>query len=356
MTARAIINRQALRNNLQQVRNVAPDKSVLAVVKANAYGHGLVNVAQELDQADGFAVACLAEAQRLRNAGIDKPLLLLQGALDKAELELAHQLAVELVVHHSGQIELLEQADRSKSFRVWLKVDTGMHRLGVALRDVDACWQRLLDCAAVSDRPRLMTHLANADDVADQATLRQVNRFYDLDMAAGTECSIANSAGILAWPDSHADWVRPGIMLYGVSPFTSGNGEAIGLQPVMTLTSQLIAVKTLLKGATVGYGGTWECPEDMPVGVVAIGYGDGYPRHAASGTPVLVNGQRVPLIGRVSMDMLCVDLRTVPEANPGDQVILWGEGLPVEEVAHYAGTIGYELLCKTTARVELELI
>jgi len=356
MTARAEINTQALRNNLQQVRNAAPGRSIMAVIKADAYGHGLVTVARALEQADGFAVACLAEAQQLRDAEIHKPLLLLQGVQNTAELTRAQQLALELVVHRSGQIDLLEQADNTAAVKVWLKVDTGMHRLGVALREADACWQRLQKCQSVVAPLRLMTHLANADNIDDQTTQRQVNRFYDLPMSVDAECSVANSAGVLAWPVSHADWVRPGIMLYGVSPFANGEAALSGLQPVMTLTSQLIAVKTLLKGATVGYGGTWECPEDMPIGIVSIGYGDGYPRHAASGTPVLVNGQRVPLIGRVSMDMLCVDLRTVPEAHEGDSVTLWGEGLAVEEVARYAGTIGYELLCQLTGRVAFEVV
>jgi len=356
MTARAEINTQALRNNLQQVRDAAPERSIMAVIKANAYGHGLVSVAQALEQADGFAVACLAEAQQLRDAGIQKSLLLLQGIQSATELSQAQQSGLELVIHRSGQIDLLEQADSSMPVKVWLKVDSGMHRLGVALREAQDCWQRLLACEAVDGPPRLMTHLANADNPEDQTTQRQVNRFYDLQMAAEAQCSIANSAGILAWPASHADWVRPGIMLYGVSPFSSSEGSQSGLHPVMTLTSELIAVKTLLKGATVGYGGAWECPEDMPIGIVAIGYGDGYPRHAASGTPVLVNGQRVPLIGHVSMDMLCVDLRTVPEAHVGDSVTLWGEGLAVEEVARYAGTIGYELLCQLTARVVFDIV
>jgi len=356
MTARAEINTQALRNNLEQARNAAPDRSVMAVIKANAYGHGLVGVAQALEQADGFAVACYAEAQQLRAAGIQKSILLLHGVTTAAELIQAQQSGLELVIHSSSQIDLLEQAGNTTPVKVWLKVDTGMHRLGVTLREAQACWQRLLACEIVDGPPRLMTHLANADNVDDQATQRQVNRFYDLSMAAEAECSIANSAGILAWPTSHADWIRPGIMLYGVSPFSSSEGSLSGLQPVMTLTSELIVVKALLKGATVGYGGTWECPEDMPVGIVSIGYGDGYPRHAASGTPVLVNGQRVPLIGRVSMDMLCVDLRTVPEAHVGDSVTLWGEGLAVEEVARYAGTIGYELLCQLTGRVVFDFV
>lgn len=355
MTARAEINTQALRNNLQQVRNAAPECSIMAVIKANAYGHGLVSIAKALQQADGFAVACLAEAQQLRDAGIQKPLLLLQGIQNASELAQAQRLALELVVHHKGQIDLLEQTASTVPIKVWLKVDTGMHRLGVALREADDCWQRLQTCPSVDASVHLMTHLANADDVNDQTTQRQINRFYDLHAASDAQCSIANSAGILAWPTSHANWVRPGIMLYGVSPFIDGEAAHSGLQPVMTLTSQLIAVKTLLKGATVGYGGSWECPEDMPVGIVSIGYGDGYPRHAASGTPVLVNGQRVPLIGRVSMDMLCVDLRNVPEAHVGDSVTLWGEGLAVEEVARYAGTIAYELLCQITGRVMLEV-
>jgi alanine racemase len=234
---------------------------------------------------------------------------------------------------------------------VWLKVDTGMHRLGFLPAEVPAIWQRLTSCPLVKQAPRLMTHLANADDLHDSTSQKQIERFNAVLPGATALRSVANSAGILGWLGSHSDIDRPGILLYGVSPFKQETGCDRRLYPVMTLKSELIAIKACRQGDAVGYGGSWRCPQDMTVGVVAIGYGDGYPRHAPSGTPVLVNGQRVPLIGRVSMDMICVDLHSLSEAQLGDEVVLWGEGLPAEEVASAAGTIAYELFCGVTNRV-----
>lgn len=349
---RVSINLTALRHNLQIVRRAAPGCRIMAAVKANGYGHGLVRVAQALQDSDGFCVASIEEALDLRAAGITAPITLLEGFFHSDEIPLIEQHQLDLLLHHPEQISQLEQASLSTPVRVWLKIDTGMHRLGVSAESVPSLWQRL------ESHPQLqplgqMTHLACADDPEHPATRLQLQCFAQATEGLPGERAIANSAGILGWPESHSDWVRPGIMLYGISPFVGGRASEHNLQPVMTLSSELIAINMAKPGDTIGYGGTWTCPEAMPVGVVAVGYGDGYPRHAPNGTPVLVNGRRVPLIGRVSMDMVCVDLRSQPEARIGDPVVLWGEGLPAEEVAEAAGTIAYELLCSVTQRVAL---
>ncbi len=347
---RVSINLTALHHNLQIVRQAAPGCRVMAAVKANGYGHGLVRVAQALHDSDGFGVACINEALQLRAAGITAPITLLEGFFHIDEIPLIEEHRLDLLLHHEAQITALEQASLSSTVRVWLKIDTGMHRLGVSPESATSLWQRL------EAHPRLqplgqMTHLACADDLHHPATARQIQDFAQATAGLSGERAIANSAGILGWPETHCDWVRPGIMLYGVSPLVGGRAAEHDLKPVMTLSSELIAVNMVQKGDTVGYGATWTSPETMPVGVVAVGYGDGYPRHAGNGTPVLVNDQRVPLVGRVSMDMVCVDLRSQPEACIGDPVVLWGEGLPAEEVAEAAGTIAYELFCSVTQRV-----
>ena len=351
---RARIHLPAFQHNLQQVRNAAAGRRVWAVIKANGYGHGILGAAAGLQQADGFAVASLEEALVLRDAGIDQPILLLEGIFEASELTTVAAQKISVVVHHEDQLAVLERAPGNLSVPVWVKLDTGMHRIGFPPERAADAWQRLQSCEAVAGSPGLMTHLANADDRDDDATPRQLAEFAEATTGMDAKRSMANSAGVLGWPEAHGDWVRPGIMLYGICPFVSGNGGEHGLQPAMTLSTKLIAVNRIRRGEGVGYGGTWVCPEDMDVGVAAIGYGDGYPRHAPSGTPVLVNGQRVPLVGRVSMDMITVDLRTQPAARPGDSVVLWGEGLPVEEIASQAGTIGYELVCGVTPRVAVE--
>ncbi|NCF26878.1 MAG: alanine racemase [Gammaproteobacteria bacterium] len=354
---RAFIDISALRHNFQQVRKAAPGRKILAVVKADAYGHGAARVAPALDdRADAFAVARIEEAEALRSLGITKPVLLLGGVCGHEELVAAAKYDLDLVVHHESQIVTLERASLHKPVRVWLKVDTGMHRLGFAPGQVAGMWERLENCKTVATTIRLMTHLARADERDDPGTKDQIACFSSIDKASEVQTSLANSAGVLAWPESHGDWVRPGIMLYGISPFSDGSGESEGLRPVMTFTSRLIAVNRLRKGDSIGYGGTWTCPEDMPVGVVAVGYADGYPRHAPSGTPVLVNDARTQLIGRVSMDLLSVDLRSQPTARPGDPVILWGRGLPAEEVAARVGSIAYELVSRIAPRVAMAVI
>jgi alanine racemase len=351
--ARATIHLEALRHNLRRVREAASRRRVMAVIKANGYGHGQVTVARALSDAEAFAVAGIDEGLSLREAGIDKRVLLLSGVHDGADLEAASRQALDVVVHHESQLEMIERARLPRPLGVWLKIDSGMHRLGVAPEQARAFWERLRGCAQVEPHVRLMTHLANADDRRDLATRRQLESFQAATAQLEGERSIANSAGVLGWPDAHADWVRPGIMLYGISPFVGGTAAEHRLEPAMTLSTRLIAVNRVPRGGAVGYGGAWVCPEDMSVGVAAIGYGDGYVRHLPSGTPVLVNGRRVPLIGRVSMDLITLDLRTQPRAQPGDEVVLWGRGLPAEEIARGAGTIAYELVCRVAPRVSV---
>ena len=352
----ATIDLSALRHNLQRVKQLAPDSKIIAVIKADGYGHGLVRVAKALEEADCFGVASLDEALQLRSNNNRKPVVLLEGVFEASEFSKAGLQNAEVVIHHISQLEMLEEYARTASnaasrISVWLKIDTGMHRLGFPPDIVDIAWQRLQAIPLVKE-VYLKTHLANADDSSDKTSETQIKLFNDVTKELQAPRSIANSGGILGWPDSHADFVRPGIMLYGVTPFNKGTGLDHDLKPVMTLSSTLIAVNFHKKGTPIGYGGTFTCPNDMSVGVVAIGYGDGYPRHAQSGTPVLVNGKRTKLVGRVSMDMICVDLSEQPDAQVGDPVVLWGEGLPIEEVARSADTIGYELLCHVTQRVK----
>lgn len=348
--ARALLDPRALRHNLARVRACAPRARVMAVVKANGYGHGLTWVASVLAEADAFGVASLEEGLQLRAAGATQPICLLEGFFEAAELPALAEHGLEPAVHQEEQLRALEAAAVPRPLNVWLKLDTGMHRLGFPPGELDQVLARLRACASVGEI-RLMSHLACADDKKNPATRRQIEGFLPFVRASRLPASLANSAGVLAWPASHLDWVRPGLMLYGASPLAGQRAAELDLKPVMTLESALIAVHRCRRGERVGYGGDWECPEDMPVGVVAIGYGDGYPRHARTGTPVLVNGKRVPLIGRVSMDMVTLDLRPVPNSKVGDPAVLWGEGLPVDEVAACAGTIAYELLCRVAERI-----
>ena len=349
--ARVVINLSALRHNFSRIRTLAPDSKIMAIVKADAYGHGIARIAQSLENADAFGVACLEEARELRQAKIQQRIILLEGPYAKEELSEIGELNLDIVVHDISQVEMLDHCQLNRAIDVWLKIDTGMHRLGFSPELVNDVISRLQQTNSVKDI-RLMTHLASANDRDNQMTTEQIKCFNQFAEIQNVEKTIANSAGIMAFPDTHVDWVRPGIMLYGVSPFSDSQGPQQGLQPVMTLQSELITVKQLKAGEPVGYGATWRCPEDMLVGVVAAGYGDGYPRHAKSGTPVLVNGKRAELIGRASMDMLTVDLRSQTQAKTGDPVVLWGEGLPVEEIARHADTIPYEVLCAVHKRLE----
>jgi alanine racemase len=348
----ALIDHAALRYNLRRVKAVAQESRIWAVLKANAYGHGMERVALTLAEADGFAVARVDEARCLREQVKDTPILVLGGCYTLEELRFAALQGFEIVLHQHQQLELLDELPPEiPPLTVWLKVDTGMHRLGFAVEAVADLAQRLSDHPRVASL-NLMTHLANADDLSDNATAVQLKLFDSLPLTHFKHCSVANSAGILGFASSHRDWVRPGIMLYGVSPFAQGRAEREGLRPVMTLRSRIVSVKQARAGDPIGYSGRYCCPEEMPVAVVAAGYGDGYPRHAVDGTPVLVAGHRLPLIGRVSMDLITLDARGYPDVKVGDEVVLWGQGLPAEEVAEHADTIAYQLFCNVSERVE----
>lgn len=352
--ARAVINLAALCHNLRCVREAAPKSRILAIIKANGYGHGLTAVAQAMDEADGFGVACMEEALVLRAAGTDKLIVSLQGFKDKQELAEAAAQHVDLALHDNYQLEMLASARLMRPVNIWLKVDTGMARLGFAPERAASVYRALRELPQVAAIPVLMTHLACADDRGGMFTQRQLATFERAVEGLAGARSIANSAGILAWPASHQDWVRPGIMLYGGTPFADCEAARYGLRPVMTLSAPLLTIKHLKAGDAVGYAGAWVCPETMPIGVVAIGYADGYPRHARSGTPVLINGRRARLVGRVCMDMLMIDLRGC-DARPRDEVVLWGEDLPVDDVARCADTVGYELLCAAGSRVRTKV-
>lgn len=348
---RALLSVQALRHNFQEVRRRAPRSRVMAIVKSNGYGHGLSWVATTLaNEADAFGVASVEEAVALREAGIGKPVCLLEGFFEPAELPLLAQHNLAPVVHHEVQLRALENARVQRPLSVWIKLDTGMHRLGFAPEMFAAVLARLKSASSVGEI-RVMSHFANADDLKDSMTREQLQRFQKSVGNSGLEASIANSAGVIVWPEAHLDCVRPGIMLYGGSPFSDKSAQSLGLKPVMTLMTKLIAISRRRKGEPVGYSGEYRCPEDMPVGVAGIGYGDGYPRRMPAGTPVLLEGKRVPIVGRVSMDMTTLDLRTQPDAKVGDTVTLWGDGLPADEIATCAGTVSYELFCQVTPRV-----
>ncbi len=350
--AQAVIDLSALRHNLEVVRQQAPQSRILAVIKANAYGHGLQQAAQALTAADGFAVARFDEAMALRGLGVDKNILVMGGAYTPGAVRAAAAKGITLVVHQDHQVVLFESLADGPLPTAVIKIDSGMHRLGFLPEEVEEVISRLQTLGCLGERPLLMTHMACADDRADPMTERQWESFEPLVKQFNASSSAANSAVILSRPEMLGNWVRPGIMLYGVSPFLDTLGPDEGLRPVMTLCTRLLSVKTIPKGESVGYGASWRCPESMPIGVAAIGYGDGYPRHAPSGTPVLVNGVEVPLVGRVSMDMITLDLRRYPGARSGDPVTLWGQGLPAERVANLAGTIAYELFTGITGRVQ----
>lgn len=352
---RAIVDTAALRQNLARVRSIAPASRVMAVVKANGYGHSVVPVAKALADADGFAVARLEEGLALRAAGLANRILLLEGVFSPDQLAVAAQQRFDLMVHSFEQLELLEGRSGTEAVSAWIKVDSGMNRLGFRVEQFAEAYRRLTRIAGVSPHPTLVTHLANADDRFDVKTPEQLRAFASATGSVPGERSIANSAALVAWPDSRVDWVRPGLLLYGVSPFPSGNGAELGLRPAMTLQTEVIAVKTVKPGETVGYGGAWRAERETRMAVIAAGYGDGYPRSVPSGTPVLVHGRRAPLIGRVSMDMVTADVTDLPPVATGDPVVLWGDGLPVEEVADHAGTISYELICGVSQRVQHEL-
>jgi alanine racemase len=344
------IDASALRNNLAVVRRYAPRSQVLAAVKANAYGHGLICAARALSAADAFGLARLEEALALRAAGIMHSLVLLEGVVNGEDLRTAAAHRLEIVVHSLAQVAMLERFSGTEHLTVWLKLDTGMHRLGLAPSDLGEAYQRVSSCNVVKN-VRLMTHLAMAELLDDPFTRVQIDLFNAITRGIAAERSIANSAGLIGWPEARVEWVRPGLMLYGISPMPDASAARLGLRPAMTLATELIAVNPVKAGEAVGYGCTWRASRDSLIGVAAIGYGDGYPRQLPGGAPVLVDGREAAIVGRVSMDMIALDLTGLRGVQVGDEVVLWGAGLPIERIAQCAGTIGYELACRVTERV-----
>ena len=364
--AQILVDLTAIKANCKLAQSLAPHSNTVAVVKADAYGHGAVEVAKAIEsQVEMLTVSCLEEAIALREGGINKPILLLEGCFSEKEIELAAQHKLELVVHKQQQVDDLQVSRVAHAFKIWLKIDSGMHRLGIATSEVEKNYQQLNTMNCV-DSIVLCTHLASADQVNSDFTLKQLSCFQQA--IASTlathrrsntkeiELSIANSAGILAWPQSHTQWNRPGIMLYGLSPFAEPHLQAQRLQPSMTFRSQVIALREIEVGECVGYGHTWKAERRSTIATVAVGYGDGYPRTARSGTPLLINGHRAPLVGRVSMDLISVDVTDLPMTDLGSEVVMWGKAesgqqLCANEVASYAGTIGYELVTRMPTRV-----
>lgn len=352
---KAIIRQAAWRHNFQVVKNNAQQAKVWSVVKANAYGHGVSAAVQALkDVTDGFAVATLAEGIALRELGIDKPILLLEGITFAEHLADVIKYNLQTVVHCQEQLDFFHDLKANELVTIWLKLDSGLHRIGFSPENLPLVEQRL------SQQPQLilngyMTHLANADDPNHAFTDQQISVFEQAVPVHAT-ASLANSAAIVHFPQAHKDWVRPGIMLYGATPSANRAASDFGLVPVMTLQTPIIAIRSIKKGDRVGYGQRWQAERDSLIATLAIGYGDGYPRHAPDGTPFWLRGQKIALAGRVSMDMITVDVTDIKSAKVGDMVECWGDHLPVDEVAHAVGTIGYELLTRVSTRVVFEVV
>ncbi|CCQ11532.1 Alanine racemase [Pseudoalteromonas luteoviolacea B = ATCC 29581] len=351
----AEIDLAALAYNLAKVKRFAPHSKVMAVLKANAYGHGLVTIAKHLADADAFAVARVDEALALRAGGLTKPIVLLEGFFHPSDLPILLANNFQTIIHDESQLQALEQAELEAPIATWLKIDTGMHRLGIEPSQFTAFYQRLKACQNVKEQVNLMTHFSCADDLESTKTELQMTLFRQLVAEQGESLCLANSAGILGWPQSHGDWVRPGLMMYGVSPMLDKIGQDHGLKPVMRLTTKVIAIRSIAAGEGVGYGARWQSKSTTTLAIIAVGYGDGYPRHAKQGTPVIIKGKRYGIVGSVSMDMITVDIGDNHQGiTIGDEVEMWGPNLPVEEIAQCASTIPYELLCNVTPRVSYE--
>lgn len=350
------IDLNALRHNLAQVRRYAPHSKVLAMIKANAYGHGQTACAMALKDADGFGVARIDEAIALRQAQITQRILLMGGVTSAEELEIAQAYNLEFIVHDKQQIDLLNAYRGEHQFSIWMKIDTGMRRLGFHPTEAEQAYQILKHHPHVKQPFVVMTHLIAPEKCEQTFTQEQYDLFQQITEKWPEEKSIAKSAGIMAWPKTQVDWVRPGIMLYGISPFIDKCGQDLGLKPVMSLKTQIIRINPCKQGDNLGYGGHWRCPRDMRIGIIAIGYADGYPRHIQDYGPVLVNGHRCGVVGRVAMDLMMVDLTHAPNAAVGDTVTLWGAGLPIEQVALAAQTVSYTLTTAISGRVKRIII
>jgi alanine racemase len=347
----AFIDPSALTHNLTVVRRYAPHARIMAILKANAYGHGLLLAANALKNVDGFALLELDAAICLRDAGYQQPILLLEGFFSTQELAIFEHYRLSAVIHQTEQIAMLS-ASKHRNLDLFIKINTGMNRLGLAPGQFSQAIGKLLE-KQYQKNITLMTHFASADEACEEENVvQQLQCFKAISKQHPYPCTLANSAALIRFPETHADWVRPGIMLYGASPFPDKTAAELDLQPVMTLSSKIIAVHDLKTGEKVGYNGLFQAPHAMRIGIVACGYADGYPRHAPTNTPVLINNQRSRLLGRVSMDMLAVDLTGIEDAGLNSPVILWGKGLSVDEVALSAGTTSYELLCALAPRVE----
>jgi alanine racemase len=355
--SKIIIDLAAIKGNCQIAQNLAPQSKTVAVVKADAYGHGAVEVALALEpQVEMLTVSSLEEALVLRRHGLTIPILLLEGCFDQSELQVAVAQHCELIIHNKIQVQQLLDCELQGPIKVWLKIDTGMHRLGFLPDEVETVYTQLIGSSKVKSIV-LVTHFAHADEIGGAHTQGQIKQFNSCvkpilqAMQEPVELSMANSAAIMAWQDSQVDWTRPGIMLYGLSPFSAATEQAKNLIPAMTFESQIIALREIATGESVGYGCTWQAKRPSVIATIAVGYGDGYPRTAKSGTPVLINGQRAPLAGRVSMDLISVDVTDLVNVKIGDTAILWGKDLSANEVANWADTIGYELVTRMPKRV-----
>lgn len=354
----ATINCQALRHNLNLIKRLCPEQKILAMIKANAYGHGAIEVAQALSAADGFGVACIAEALTLRAAGITKPIVVMMGFTSETELKLFAEQQLSPVIHHAEQINILEKTAINNLSALWFKIDTGMHRLGFMRNEAENHYQRLKQLGHLrASSLTIMTHLADADDLTSPHNQQQLNAFTEATANWPHEKSVFNSAGILSGPQAcRYDWIRPGIMLYGISPFAEQTGPDLGLQPVMTLSTKILELKALNPGECVGYGSTWRAERPSQIALVSCGYGDGYPRNLNLNAPTLINGQICPIVGRVSMDQIAIDVTDVSSISLADEVILWGPGLALEKVAAHSDLFTYELVTQLGQRVHYRYV
>ncbi len=352
-TATALLSTENLLHNVKIIKQKVGSARVIAMVKANAYGHGIRSVSKRLDgHVDMLGVASIDEAMALRQCGVQSPILLAQGVFQPDELKLASTEGFHVAFHHEMQVDWLEHTHLSKPLNAWIKINTGLGRLGFAVENALEYYDKLSSNPHIAAPVRLMSHFSCADEPEHPLNEQQKQTFKTLISQIDTEYSLCNSSGLFHFPECHYDYVRPGIALYGVHPIKGHRAAELGLKPVMTIQSSLMSVHTLQKGACVGYSARYQCPENMPVGIIAFGYGDGYPLTAQDGTPILVNHQECPLIGRVSMDMIAVDLRNCPHAKVGDQVILWGNELPIERVAEHTANITWDMLTGVQNRVK----
>ena len=352
-TAVAILSTENLLHNISVIKSKVGETKIIAMVKANAYGHGIRSVASRIDKhVDILGVASIDEALALRKIGVKAPIMLAEGVFEAGELLIAAAENFEVVFHNPMQIEWLEKSSLPLPLHSWIKVNTGMGRLGFSIEECAQYYDKLNSLEQVVKPIKVMSHFACSDELEHPLNNQQILAFKGIIAELKGEFSICNSAAIFHFPECHYDYVRPGLAIYGVSPINNVSAESLGLKPVMTVQSNLISVKMMPKGSYIGYGARYCCAEDMLVGVIAFGYGDGYPITAKDGTPILVNKKKCALIGRVSMDMMMVDLRECQDAKVGDAVILWGHGLPIEEVAHYTNNITYDMLCGIQHRVK----